>query len=132
MATDKQTAELAAAVAHVATAESAHEAESVEPAADAGAEEISMEDVLGSGTKKAPVAEKESVDEVPQVESRRSERNWFRDFGPARVLTPRVDFYQDSFAEVSRSPPVRTSAAGYGRRESYEMGTTAVNISQRK
>jgi len=69
MATDKQTAELAAAVAHVATAESAHEAESVEPAADAGAEEISMEDVLGSGTKKAPVAEKESVDEVPQVES---------------------------------------------------------------
>jgi hypothetical protein len=28
-----------------------------------------MEDVLGSGTKKAPAADKETADEVPQVES---------------------------------------------------------------
>jgi len=54
----------------------------VEPAADAGAEEISMEDVLGAG-REAPVAEKESVDEVPQVESPDVlKRNWFRDSDP--------------------------------------------------
>ncbi len=67
MATDKQTAELAAAAAYSASAEAAHGAE--EPAAEAGAEEISMEDVLGGGTKKAPAAAQDVADEVPQVES---------------------------------------------------------------
>jgi small subunit ribosomal protein S2 len=68
MATDKQTAELAAAAAYSANAEGARAAE--EPAAEAGGEEISMEDVLGSGTKKAPAAAAQDVaDEVPQVES---------------------------------------------------------------
>jgi len=66
MATDKQSAELAAAVAQSAHDESAHEAEAE---LEAGAEDISMEDVLGGGTKKAPAAEKEAADEVPQVES---------------------------------------------------------------
>jgi len=70
MATDKQSAELAAAVAHAAPAEAVEAGESAEePVIDAGAEDISMEDVLGSGTKKAPVAAKEVADEVPQVES---------------------------------------------------------------
>jgi small subunit ribosomal protein S2 len=69
MATDKQSAELAAAVAQSAHDESAHEAEGGEAGLDAGAEEISMEDVLGGGTKKVPAAEKEAADEVPQVES---------------------------------------------------------------
>jgi small subunit ribosomal protein S2 len=69
MATDKQSAELAAAVAQSAHDESAHEAEAGEAGLDAGAEDISMEDVLGSGTKKAPAVEKEAADEVPQVES---------------------------------------------------------------
>jgi small subunit ribosomal protein S2 len=67
MATDKQTAELAAAAAYSATPEAAHGAE--EPAAEAGAEEISMEEVLGGGTKKAPAAAQDVADEVPQVES---------------------------------------------------------------
>ena len=67
MATDKQTAELAAAAAYSANAEGARAAE--EPAAEAGGEEISMEDVLGSGTKKAPAAAQDVADEVPQVES---------------------------------------------------------------
>jgi small subunit ribosomal protein S2 len=70
MATDKQSAELAAAVAHAAPAETAEAGESSEePVIDAGAEDISMEEVLGSGTKKAPAAAKEVADEVPQVES---------------------------------------------------------------
>jgi small subunit ribosomal protein S2 len=69
MATDKQSAELAAAVAQSTHDESAHEAEGGEAGLDAGAEDISMEDVLGSGTKKAPAVEKEAADEVPQVES---------------------------------------------------------------
>ncbi len=70
MATDKQTAELAAAVAYSAPAESmSHGEGGDEPAADAGAEDISMEDVLGGGTKKAPAVAKEVADEVPQVES---------------------------------------------------------------
>jgi small subunit ribosomal protein S2 len=67
MATDKQTAELAAAAAYSANAEGARAAE--EPAAEAGGEEISMEDVLGGGTKKAPAAAQDVADEVPQVES---------------------------------------------------------------
>jgi small subunit ribosomal protein S2 len=68
MATDKQTAELAAAVAYSAPAEASHEG-GEEPVAEAVAEDISMEDVLGGGTKKAPAAAKEVADEVPQVES---------------------------------------------------------------
>jgi small subunit ribosomal protein S2 len=67
LATDKQTAELAAAAAYSASTEAAHATE--EPAADASAEEISMEDVLGGGTKKAPAAAQDVADEVPQVES---------------------------------------------------------------
>jgi hypothetical protein len=39
------------------------------PAAEAGGEDISMEDVLGGGTKKAPAAAQDAADEVPQVES---------------------------------------------------------------
>jgi small subunit ribosomal protein S2 len=71
LATDKQSAELAAAVAQSAHDASVHEAEAGEAGldADASAEDISMEDVLGGGTKKAPAAEKEVADEVPQVES---------------------------------------------------------------
>ena len=68
MATDKQTAELAAAAAYSASNPEAAPAGD-EAAADAGAEEISMEDVLGGGTKKAPAAAQDVADEVPQVES---------------------------------------------------------------
>jgi small subunit ribosomal protein S2 len=68
MATDKQTAELAAAAACSASSPEAAPA-GEEAAADAGAEEISMEDVLGGGTKKAPAAAQDVADEVPQVES---------------------------------------------------------------
>ncbi|MGC2194348.1 MAG: 30S ribosomal protein S2 [Terriglobales bacterium] len=68
MATDKQTAELAAAAAYSASAEGA-QAAAEESAAEAGTEEISMEDVLGGGTKKAPAAAQDAADEVPQVES---------------------------------------------------------------
>jgi small subunit ribosomal protein S2 len=68
VATDKQTAELAAAAAYSAPgSESA--AASQETAAEAGAEDISMEDVLGGGTKKAPATAQDAADEVPQVES---------------------------------------------------------------
>ena len=67
MATDKQTAELAAAAAY-GTSGSEHAA-GEEAAAEAGGEEISMEDVLGGGTKKAPATAQDAADEVPQVES---------------------------------------------------------------
>jgi small subunit ribosomal protein S2 len=67
MATDKQTAELAAAAAYGAGPEHAPAGE--EAAAEAGGEDISMEDVLGGGTKKAPAAAQDAADEVPQVES---------------------------------------------------------------
>jgi len=68
--TDKQSAELAAPAAYGVPSETAPPAEPVEePSADAGAEDISMEDVLGGGTKKAPTTAKEEADEVPQVES---------------------------------------------------------------
>jgi small subunit ribosomal protein S2 len=66
MATDKQTAELAAAAAYGAPAS---ERAGEEPAAEAGGEDISMEDVLGGGTKKAPATAQDAADEVPQVES---------------------------------------------------------------
>jgi small subunit ribosomal protein S2 len=67
LATDKQTAELAAAAAYSANAEATPSTE--EAAADATTEEISMEDVLGGGTKKALAAAEDVADEVPQVES---------------------------------------------------------------
>jgi small subunit ribosomal protein S2 len=73
-ATDKQTAELAAAAgaarqAEIAAQEAAAEGGVEISAAEAGAEDISMEDVLGSGTKKQPAAAKEGSDEIPQVET---------------------------------------------------------------
>jgi small subunit ribosomal protein S2 len=68
MATDKQTAELAAAAAYSTPGSEAAPA-GEEAAAEAGAEDISMEDVLGGGTKKAPATAQDAADEVPQVES---------------------------------------------------------------
>jgi small subunit ribosomal protein S2 len=71
MATDKRDAELAAAIdagtgAEAATASSEASAEGDE---EASGDDISMEDVLGGGTKKAPTAAKEAADEVSPVES---------------------------------------------------------------
>jgi small subunit ribosomal protein S2 len=70
--TDKQAAEMAAAVYQepaAPAAEAAGEATS-ETAGEAGAEDISMEDVLGAGTRKQPAPANPSVDEdVPQVET---------------------------------------------------------------
>jgi small subunit ribosomal protein S2 len=68
MATDKQSAELAAAAAYGAQGQQAGAAGD-EHAAEASGEDISMEDVLGGGTKKAPAAAQDVADEVPQVES---------------------------------------------------------------
>jgi small subunit ribosomal protein S2 len=71
--TDKQSAELHSAVAASVSAETGQEAHGstvVEPeAGEISGEDISMEDVLGGGTKKAPATAKEEADEVPQVES---------------------------------------------------------------
>jgi small subunit ribosomal protein S2 len=72
--TDKQSAELHSAVAAGVSAEAGHEthgSEAVEAeAGEVSGDDISMEDVLGGGTKKAPVtAKQEEADEVPQVES---------------------------------------------------------------
>ncbi len=54
MATDKQTAELAAAAAYSAELRKApHGGSGSESAAEAGAEDISMEDVLGGGTQES-------------------------------------------------------------------------------
>jgi small subunit ribosomal protein S2 len=64
-ASDKQVAEISAAVAE-GEAEAAP-AESAEGAA-AGGEDVSMEDVLGTGARKRPVKE-DAEEEVPQVES---------------------------------------------------------------
>ena len=70
LATDKQQHELAAAVSASAAAESAPAQEATaETAGEPGGEDISMEDVLGGGTKKAPSAAQDVADEVPQVES---------------------------------------------------------------
>jgi len=68
LATDKQSAELAAAAAYGAQQSQAAPAGD-EHAAEASGEDISMEDVLGGGTKKAPAAAQDVADEVPQVES---------------------------------------------------------------
>jgi small subunit ribosomal protein S2 len=72
--TDKQSAELHSAVAAGASAQAGHEShggEAIESeAGEASGDDISMEDVLGGGTKKAPAtAKQEEADEVPQVES---------------------------------------------------------------
>jgi small subunit ribosomal protein S2 len=71
--TDKQAAEMAAAVYSEPAAAAAGEAGgevAAEAAGEAGSEDISMEDVLGNGTRKQPAPAKESVDEdVPQVET---------------------------------------------------------------
>jgi small subunit ribosomal protein S2 len=71
--TDKQSAELHAAVAAGVSAEAgreSHGGEAVEAeAGETPGDDISMEDVLGGGTKKAPATAKEEADEVPQVES---------------------------------------------------------------
>jgi small subunit ribosomal protein S2 len=70
MATDKRDAELAAVVSASNAAEAARASEPASEGSDEGiGEEISMEDVLGAGTKKAPAAAKEVAEEVPQVES---------------------------------------------------------------
>jgi len=71
MATDKRDAELAAAIDAGNTAEAAHVGgeQSAEAGEEATGEDISMEDVLGGGTKKAPAAAKEAADEVSPVES---------------------------------------------------------------
>jgi small subunit ribosomal protein S2 len=73
-ATDKQTAELAAAAgaarqAEAAPAQAAAEGGIEISAPEAGAEDISMEDVLGGGTRKQPEAAKQGADEVPEVET---------------------------------------------------------------
>jgi small subunit ribosomal protein S2 len=68
LATDKQTAELAAAAAY-STPGAEHAPAGEEAATEAGGEDISMEDVLGGGTKKAPANAPDAADEVPQVES---------------------------------------------------------------
>ena len=71
--TDKQAADLAAAVYSEPEAAPVGEAggeATAEGAGEAGSEDISMEDVLGKGTRKQPAPAKETVDEdVPQVET---------------------------------------------------------------
>ena len=70
---DKQTAELAAAAGAAQQAELAASQAAAEAAADASgeasAEDISMEDVLGNGTRKPRAAATSDQDEVPEVES---------------------------------------------------------------
>jgi small subunit ribosomal protein S2 len=78
-ATDKQTAELAAAAgaakqAEADAAQASAEAGATEEGATAGTDEgsgedISMEDVLGGGTRKQPAAAKDDASEVPEVET---------------------------------------------------------------
>jgi len=69
---DKQTAELAAGVARQAglAASEAPAEGSPDVGGDAAAEDISMEDVLGAGTRrKAAAAKEEAGEDVPQVET---------------------------------------------------------------
>ena len=73
LAKDSVTAELATAAgmakqAEMAASEAPAEGVDISAAEDSG-EDISMEDVLGGGTRKAPAPAKESVEEVPQVET---------------------------------------------------------------
>jgi small subunit ribosomal protein S2 len=74
--TDKQVADLAAAAGAAQQAELAAAARAadggvdISASDDAGAEDISMEDVLGTGTRKQPAAAKEAVaEDIPQVET---------------------------------------------------------------
>ena len=76
--TDKQTAEMAAAAgaarqAELAATEAPAEGATNATGTEAGAEDISMEDVLGSGARKQPAAAKAApkvdADEVPEVET---------------------------------------------------------------
>jgi len=78
--TDKQVADLAAAAGaaqqkELAAAARAAEGVGIEISAsddDAGAEDISMEDVLGAGTRKQPAAARDSVaEDIPQVETQK-------------------------------------------------------------
>ena len=77
--TDKQVADLAAAAGAAQQAELAAAARAADGGIDisasdddAGAEDISMEDVLGAGTRKQPAAAKDSVaEDVPQVETQK-------------------------------------------------------------
>jgi len=76
--TDKQVADLAAAAGAAQQAEMAAAARAAEggmdinASDDAGGEDISMEDVLGAGTRKQPAAARDSVGEdVPQVETQK-------------------------------------------------------------
>jgi small subunit ribosomal protein S2 len=74
LAKDSASAELAAAAGMAKQAEMAGSEAPAEGAVDLSASEetgddISMEDVLGSGTRKAPAPTKENVEEVPQVET---------------------------------------------------------------
>ena len=74
-ATDKQMAEVSAAreaaEAAEAAAEDAGEQAAPEQAGEAGGEDLTMEDVLGSGRRKQPVAEKkeEAAAEIPQSQT---------------------------------------------------------------
>src|SRR5215469_83586 len=69
LATDKQSAELAAAAAYGGQQSQAVPTGEEHAAAEASSDDISMEDVLGGGTKKSPTAAQDVADEVPQVES---------------------------------------------------------------
>jgi small subunit ribosomal protein S2 len=66
-ANDKQAADIQAGIAVAAVAEAAPEAEN---AAAAGAEDLSMEDVLGKGVRKQPVSEVDADVDDAAVESR--------------------------------------------------------------
>ena len=72
-AKDTQDAELAAAAgahqAQLASTEAPAEGGTDITAAGEGAEDISMEDVLGGPSKKQPAAAKENTEDVPQVET---------------------------------------------------------------
>ena len=71
---DKQAADLAAAVyaepAATAPGKEASEAVTADVAGEAGAEDISMEDVLGGDARKQPAAAPEPEADIPQVETR--------------------------------------------------------------
>jgi small subunit ribosomal protein S2 len=69
MLTDKQVADMSAATDAAQNAEVGSVEATQEVSAGSGeAEDISMEDVLGSGGRKQPAAAKETVAAVPEVE----------------------------------------------------------------
>jgi small subunit ribosomal protein S2 len=73
MMSDKQIADMTARAAQAEAAASEAPAEgavdSTGTEGDASSEEISMEDVLGGGVRKQPVAAEEEPSETPQVET---------------------------------------------------------------